>query len=382
VEPFFSQDWQNDWIHPSPEAIAKRRAHLRSCNKSQHRRFNGTFIHLVIASWRDIFNPTYLIPFVKELGYTHVDVDSTMSEILQTAEEALGARGEIAMRAYFEAVCTFDTVLQMEWHERRDPFSAVKADVRRCHRLLQTTLMRPESVTHTIYSYHDPNNALHVDHISVDAKDRGSQRFVRENPYPHRVSQGGIPFVYDRRPKEPFARWFKCWRQIVQPCDDRDPFTALDSRGILFVCHSDDAAEALREEVRTVMEAHGAEVHDDGNNLHANGERVDPRNRTSSAKFRAAKLRVRWEGNWFEFQFQDMRGFHTHEFAQDDANHKIYRWGQFVGKDDELAHPELTLAEQRYPVGVYQTIGNWRSHENRALMKTRLDQTLGWNLKR
>lgn len=146
-----------------------------------------------------------------------------------------------------------------------------------------------------------------------------------------------------------------------------------DRCGLKFVLKSVEEARTLSAEVCWMLDANGAFVTPDGDNLtEETATAADPDNAHASPKYRKKQISVLWNGRVYEIQFVLFSGYYAALYALDDENHDIYKLRKALG--DVL--PLL------YPGSIYLDEGTWDDPGLRQMLRDRLIETLGWNRER
>lgn len=280
----------------------------------------------------------------------------------------------LVVQQRFEAMSVADLAAAMAELEAIDPMDSVERDVRAMIDLLERRVFSGASYDEDVYTYHDPEDQYRVKEVRYGKPEKLDPLVDRMHNSRCRVGKTGTVMRFDVRVKNQFRTVLKLLKQTSSQKHGRgNPFLVRDRCGFKFVLKSLEDVKKFSEELCWMLEASGARVVDDGDNLTVDtGRPADEKNARSSAHYRKKQIAVRWNRRWFEFQLVLFGGYYSAAYALDEENHAVYKLRS--GLKDIL--PLL------YPANIYLDEGTWDEKEIGDLLRGRLLDNLGWNLKR
>lgn len=364
--------WHKDWKSgvPNPTALTTRRAYLRSLQSAEI----GQIAELVRETRDGRLRLAYDLarPIYDELHMvSDVFTSSNPLDLLDLAD--VPGDDRLIAQQRFEALCVVDLAIATYELERYDPMQRVEEDLKAMIHLLERRVFSGETRELDIYTYHDAVR-YGVEHVSYDRSDPRDGLLERQHNSRCRiVRRGGLVTRFDARPKDRFHTVLKIIRQILMPKAGKDPYRMSDRCGMKFVVQDLAAARMLAEEIQWMLEASGARVQGDGDNLLAEtGAPADLENPHSSPRYRKKQFAVTWNGRVYEIQIVLFPDYYAAHYALDDENHDIYKLGQ--AQDDVL--PLL------FPGDIYLEERTWKNESLRRLLHDRQIETLGWSRER
>lgn len=280
---------------------------------------------------RQKYTHLYLPPFADRLEHeSRVWNTTNPRRLLQLANE----RGDSPLdrQRRHEALRFFDESRALAHMEERHPIEAIQDKFEDFISSFTADLFEPGSDLITVYTYHDRADLYRVkQHAFMRPlpRDACGDLLERGNPpITCRLFQhgGGHFFVALRdRVKEHFDTWLKMQKQTRE--DRPNPHEIRDLCGLRLIAPDIAIAEQLLARTRTIIEGSrrkrtAGKVVELVNNL---TEDVTAHNRHSSRFFRAARLRIIWNGIAIEIQITTFQHYYSSILAVGRENHEMYR---------------------------------------------------------
>lgn len=360
-------EWRKDWFSLDAKVIEKRLAYLHRASSLE--RFHLTQAVTIIRYGRERLLDHYAYVYADQLA-PDSSVGSTphLDRLLELAVKN-GENNQPDPQRWFEALSLFDQAIAVSRIESEDPYEKIGRDLDTLIDFLRDRFFVGGFEKIDVYSYHDPNDGytVHTGDVSIDRPlTRPGLTRRKSRMTCRRLANDRIAYMHHRI-KDPFQTWLKMYRQQLER-REKNPFFINDRCGLMFVVPSVDELQDIALCLLELLIVNGATEIEPLEMNHQTDHRADIQNHHSSARYKAAKMLVDWEGRRFEFQFVTFPDYFTSARSLLDSNHELYKLRQAMNYFLPLIWPEC----------VYEM--DWNNPQIRHTLRSWKEAQLGWRV--